>query len=171
MVKYSMPDHNDGILAKGTSTNLTTLEGEEVCSVLLNELDKFLSTPRFDDDTCIILNMPELVIRRAREKVNSGIWHLYNTFHGPNVSMMTILVAIEKTMDADRINAILDDDIKVKLAEEQGVTITSEMLERAAQKSETIESRYDDYQPEDKTQQDEDNMMSELLKEIGGENV
>ena len=48
---------------------------------ILNVFDEYLKTPRFDGDACIVLTMPEATLKKYSEKINAGLWWMYEGSH------------------------------------------------------------------------------------------
>ncbi|MCQ2123298.1 MAG: hypothetical protein MJZ25_03855 [Fibrobacter sp.] len=96
---------------------------------IVAKLDEYLMKPRFDGDSCIILNMPENIIKKNKEKLNAAIWDLYKTYASKGFGMFDILVAVETMVDAVKLSAILDTDIKLLLARERSIEISEQELE------------------------------------------
>lgn len=99
---------------------------------ILRVFNEYLKTPRFDGDACVVLTMPEATLKKYSEKLNAGIWWMYNKFKKKNFGMMAILVAIETMVDATKLAAMLDMDIKLLVAKENGISATEADIERAA---------------------------------------
>ena len=99
---------------------------------ILRVLNEYLKTPRFDGDACVVLTMPEATLKKYSEKLNAGIWWMYNKFNKKNFGMMAILVAIETMVDATKLASMLDMDIKLLVAKENGISATEADIERAA---------------------------------------
>jgi hypothetical protein len=57
---------------------------------------------------------------------------MYNKFNKKNFGMMAILVAIETMVDATKLASMLDMDIKLLVAKENGISATEADIERAA---------------------------------------
>lgn len=102
-----------------------------------NTFDEYLKTPRFDGDACIVLSMPEATLKKYGEKINAGLWWMYNTYCKKDFGMMQLLVALEKMIDATKLANMLDMDIKLLVAKESGISATEADIEMAASKTET----------------------------------
>lgn len=96
---------------------------------LVEAINEFLREPRFEDDVCVVLTMPDNMLSKAGEKVNSAIMDIYEKMHRAPGTMMKILLALESMVDADVIAAMLDNDIKLILANETNITVTETDLE------------------------------------------
>lgn len=103
---------------------------------ILNVFDEYLKTPRFDGDACIVLTMPEATLKKYSEKINAGLWWMYNKYCKKDFGMMQLLVAIEKMVDATKLAAMLDMDIKLLLAKEAGIAASETDIEKAATRAE-----------------------------------
>lgn len=103
---------------------------------ILNVFDEYLKTPRFDGDACIVLTMPEATLKKYSEKINAGLWWMYNKYCKKDFGMMQLLVAIEKMVDATKLAAMLDMDIKLLLAKEAGISASETDIEKAATRAE-----------------------------------
>jgi hypothetical protein len=103
---------------------------------ILNVFDEYLKTPRFDGDACIVLTMPETTLKKYSEKINAGLWWMYNKYCKKDFGMMQLLVAIEKMVDATKLAAMLDMDIKLLLAKEAGIAASETDIEKAATRAE-----------------------------------
>lgn len=106
---------------------------------ILNVFDEYLKTPRFDGDACIVLTMPEATLKKYSEKINAGLWWMYNKYCKKDFGMMQLLVAIEKMVDATKLAAMLDMDIKLLLAKEAGIAASETDIEKAATRAEEDE--------------------------------
>ncbi len=105
-------------------------------SSILEIFNAYLSTQRFDGDACIVLTMPEATIKKYSEKLNAGLWWMYNKFCKKDFGMMQLLVAVESMMDAAKLASMLDMDIKLLVAKEQGLRVTENDIEHAAERTE-----------------------------------
>ena len=103
---------------------------------ILNVFDEYLKTPRFDGDACIVFTMPEATLKKYSEKINAGLWWMYNKYCKKDFGMMQLLVAIEKMVDATKLAAMLDMDIKLLLAKEAGIAASETDIEKAATRAE-----------------------------------
>ncbi len=92
----------------------------------------YLKTPRFDGDACIVLTMPEATLKKYSEKINAGLWWMYNKYCKKDFGMMQLLVALEKLVDATKLAAMLDMDIKLLVAKEAGIKATETDIEKAS---------------------------------------
>ena len=101
-------------------------------SSIVDIIDSFLKTPRFEGDACIVLSMPDATLKKHREKVNSALWYVYNRYCKKDFGMMELLVAIERMVDATKLTTILDNDIKLLVAKERGIVVSEDDLEIAA---------------------------------------
>lgn len=99
---------------------------------LLDALNIYLSTPRFDDDECVVLSMPENNLKRAREKVNSAIWYVYNRVRYSGFGLMDILLAMETMVEAPKLAALLDNEVKLAIAREREIEVSEEELDEVA---------------------------------------
>lgn len=94
--------------------------------------NKYLKTPRFEGDACLVLTMPEATLKKYSEKINAGLWWMYNKYCKKDFGMMQLLVAIEKMVDANKLAAMLDMDIKLLIAKESGISATESDIENAS---------------------------------------
>lgn len=117
------------------SITLPNTDNKTIVSVF----NEYLKTPRFDDDTCLVLTMPEATLKKYSEKINAGLWWMYNKFCKKDFGMMELLVALETMVDANKLAAMLDMDIKLLLAKEAGIRATENDIEQAAMKAERVE--------------------------------
>lgn len=125
------------------AVNLDTIELRDTGSEsILTVFNAYLKTPRFDDDVCLVLTMPESTLKKYKEKINAGLWWMYNKFCQKDFGMMQLLVALEKMVDANKLAAMLDMDIKLLVAKENGISATEDDIEKAA-----VRSERDDDQP------------------------
>ena len=131
-------------------------------AAIIEAIDAFLSTSRFNNDVCLILNMPESMLKKNKEKVNAAIWHVYNRYAKESgISMLDILIAVESMIDATKLSAMLDNDIKLLTASERGINITeSELNAVVASKGKIAD---DDDSPRDEpSDEDTDDGESEM---------
>lgn len=101
--------------------------------------DEYLKTPRFPGDACLVLTMPEATLKKYSEKINAGLWWMYNKFCKKDFGMMQLLVAIEKMVDANKLAAMLDMDIKLLVAKEAGINASESDIENAATRADESE--------------------------------
>lgn len=124
--KYLQEDDADQV-------NLDSISLENTSNKeILRVFNEYLKAPRFDGDACVVLTMPEATLKKYSEKLNAGIWWMYNKFKKKNFGMMAILVAIETMVDATKLASMLDMDIKLLVAKENGISATEADIERAA---------------------------------------
>ena len=102
---------------------------ESSTSTIMGEINKILMTPRFDGDACVILSMPESTIKKAKNKLNYALWKVYHKRMNPGFGMFEILCAIESMLDAKKLNAMLDNDVKLQIAKEKNINISVEELD------------------------------------------
>ena len=95
-------------------------------------INAYLREARYEGDVCLTLTMPEATLKKYKEKFNSAIWWAYKRFCTGKYSMMTLLVGLETMVDAVKLTDIIDQDIKLMLAKEQGISVTIDDLETAA---------------------------------------
>lgn len=138
-------------------------------SSIVDIIDSFLKTPRFEGDACIVLSMPDATLKKHREKVNSALWYVYNRYCKKDFGMMELLVAIERMVDATKLTTILDNDIKLLVAKERGIVVSEDDLEIAAKtagtkKVEKPEEPVEDDIPKFTTTNDED-FMEKLMED------
>lgn len=100
-------------------------------TAIVEVIDEYLKTPRFDGDACIVLSMPDATLKKYREKFNSALWYVYNRYCKKDFGMMELLVAVERMVDATKLTAILDNDIKMLVAKERGIHVSEDDLELA----------------------------------------
>ena len=105
-------------------------------SSILEIFNAYLNTQRFDDDACLVLTMPEATLKKYSEKINAGLWWMYNKFCKKDFGMMQLLVALETMVDANKLANMLDMDIKLLVAKEQGIHVTENDIEHAAERME-----------------------------------
>jgi len=105
-------------------------------SSILEIFNAYLNTQRFDDDACIVLTMPEASLKKYSEKINAGLWWMYNRFCKKDFGMMQLLVALETMVDANKLAGMLDMDIKLLVAKEQGLHVTENDIEHASVRTE-----------------------------------
>ena len=101
-------------------------------SSIVDVLNAYLKTPRFPDDACIALTMPDATLKKYKEKLNSALWWFYTRYCKKDFGMMEILVAVEKMVDANKLTTMLDNEIKMVVAKERGLVVTEDDLELAA---------------------------------------
>ncbi len=116
-------------------------------SSILSLLEKYLQTPRYEGDACIVLSMPDAVLKKYREKLNSALWWLYKRYCKKDFGMMELLVAVETMVDASKLTAMLDNDIKLLVAKEKGITISIDELEVAAKMAGSKKQQKEDAAP------------------------
>ena len=104
-------------------------------SSILEIFNAYLNTQRFDDDACVVLTMPEATLKKYSEKINAGLWWMYNKFCKKDFGMMQLLVALETMVDANKLASMLDMDIKLLVAKEQGIHVTENDIEVAAERN------------------------------------
>ena len=104
-------------------------------SSILEIFNAYLNTQRFDDDACVVLTMPEATLKKYSEKINAGLWWMYNKFCKKDFGMMQLLVALETMVDANKLASMLDMDIKLLVAKEQGIHVTENDIEEAAERN------------------------------------
>jgi translation elongation factor EF-Tu-like GTPase len=80
--------------------------------------------------------MPEATLKKYSEKINAGLWWMYNKYCKKDFGMMQLLVAIEEMVDATKLAAMLDMDIKLLLAKEAGISASETDIEKAATRAE-----------------------------------
>jgi len=129
LAKYLVDDEDEN---KIDSLVLKDTNNESILAVL----NTYLMTPRFDGDSCIVLTMPEATIKKYSEKLNAGLWWMYNKFCRKDFGMMQLLVAVETMVDAAKLATFLDMDIKLLVAKEHGISVTENDIENAALKTE-----------------------------------
>lgn len=101
--KYLQNDTED------ESEPIESLELDDTQNGKIREVfNEYLKTPRFDGDACIVLTMPEATLKKYSEKINAGLWWMYNKYCKKDFGMMQLLVAIEKLVDATKLAAMLD---------------------------------------------------------------
>jgi len=103
-------------------------------SSILEIFNAYLNTQRFDDDACVVLTMPEATLKKYSEKINAGLWWMYNKFCKKDFGMMQLLVALETMVDANKLASMLDMDIKLLVAKEQGIHVTENDIEEVAER-------------------------------------
>lgn len=108
-------------------------------SSILEIFNAYLNTQRFEDDACVVLTMPEATLKKYSEKINAGLWWMYNKFCKKDFGMMQLLVALETMVDANKLAGMLDMDIKLLVAKEQGIHVTENDIERVAERDEDDE--------------------------------
>lgn len=130
-MSYNEFDENDESGNGGAPINadVPDFTKESTTGSIIDEINRILMTPRFDGDTCVILNMPENAIKKAKDKLNYALWKVYNKRKNPGYGMFDILCAIEGMFDAKKLNAMLDNDVKLLVAKERGIEISIEELE------------------------------------------
>lgn len=129
-------ENEDGGAQNGNSSVLSSnAANQEFTRVatykdILAEIDAFLSKQRFSNDVCIILNMPESMLKKHKEKLNAAIWYVYNKYcNGTTLTMFDVLMAIESMIDSVKLSAMLDNDVKLCVANERSIKISEEELE------------------------------------------
>ena len=133
--KYLTDDEEQQEPAEPVSIDSIVLNNTNNSSIL-EVFNEYLKTPRFDGDACIVLTMPEATLKKYSEKINAGLWWMYNKYCKKDFGMMQLLVAIEKMIDATKLAAMLDMDIKLLLAKESGIQASETDIENAAMRSE-----------------------------------
>lgn len=113
---------------------------------IAHEIDEFLKKPRFPGDICITLKMPDNYMKKARDKLNLALWNAYrkyartvtrtdrygNEYEVPGFGMFDILITLDSYVDPVKLSAVLDNDIKQKVAEERGIRISDDELDYVA---------------------------------------
>ena len=122
------------------SEPIESLELDDTQNGKIREVfNEYLKTPRFDGDACIVLTMPEATLKKYSEKINVGLWWMYNKYCKKDFGMMQLLVAIEKMVDATKLAAMLDMDIKLLIAKEAGINASETDIEDAATRTEAAD--------------------------------
>lgn len=113
---------------------------------IASEIKRFLMTPRFTGDTCITFNMPDAVLKKARDKINLALWNAYkkyartvertdrngNVYKVPGFGMHDIVMTLVNEVDPQKFAQVLDIEIKQKIAEELNIKISDDELEYVA---------------------------------------
>ena len=138
-------------------------------TAIVDVIDSYLKTPRFEGDACIVLSMPDATLKKYREKLNSALWFVYDRYCKKDFGMMELLVAVERMVDANKLTAILDNNIKMLVAKERGIVVSEDDLEIAAKsagskKVEKEDEPVEEEAPKYTTTNDED-FMEKLLED------
>ena len=138
-------------------------------TAIVDVINNYLMTPRFEDDVCIVLSMPDATLKKHREKLNSALWYVYDRYCKKDFGMMEILVAVERMVDATKLTAILDNDVKLLVAKERGIMVTEDDLERAAKSAGSKKVEKEDEPVEEEAPQytttNDDDFMEKLLED------
>lgn len=100
---------------------------------IIKAINRHLEEERFPGDELITLTMPESVLKRHKEKINSAIWYVYDKANGSGIKMLDILIALESMLDATKMAIILDNAVKLVVAQERGIVISEDELELIAE--------------------------------------
>lgn len=168
-------DDNEREVNEGNATpdSVPNLSKGSETELLISEINKFLSAPpRYEGELCVVLSMPESYLKKARAKLNEAIHVIYDRYHPHGVSMLTILCAIESVVDANKLSPLLDNDIKLIVASERGIEVSTDYLDMVAEK---VKSGDTDFfakpaehvdNPESEEEPDEDAKFNEIMEEI-----
>ena len=153
----------------GASLDEMVLADSKPASIV-DVLDSYLKTPRFDGDACIVLSMPDATLKKHKEKLNSALWWFYKRYCKKDFGMMEILVAVEKMVDATKLTTMLDNDIKMVVAKERGLVVTEDDLELAAKsagskKSEKVEEAPIEEEISQYATMNDDDFMEKLMED------
>ena len=163
----------------GTPESIPNLTKEGETELLVSEINKFLSAPpRFDGEMCVVLTMPESYLKKARAKLNEAIHVIYDRYHPYGVSMLTLLCAIETVVDANKLSPLIDNDIKLMVAAEQGIEVSTEYLDMVAERVKNGDTEFftpknsdesEEAEETDGEEQDEDVSFNKLMDIIDDE--
>lgn len=168
-LKDDTPEDIDEQTTPGASLDEMVLTDSKPASIV-EILDAYLKTPRFDGDACIVLSMPDATLKKYREKLNSALWWFYNRYCKKDFGMMEILVAVERMVDATKLTVMLDNDIKLLVAKERGLVVTEDDLEIAAKSTSSKKTEKVDETPVDEdvpkyTTMNDDDFMEKLMED------
>lgn len=106
------------------------LNKEDETELFISEINAFLSAPpRYEGDMVVVLTMPEVYLKKARAKLNEAIHVVYDRYKDYGVTMLNILSAIESVVQSDKLGPLVDNDIKLMIAAEEGIEISVDELE------------------------------------------
>ena len=167
-LKDDTPDDIDEQTVPGASLDEMVLIDTKPSSIV-DVLNAYLKTPRFPDDACIALTMPDATLKKYKEKLNSALWWFYTRYCKKDFGMMEILLAVEKMVDANKLTTMLDNEIKMVVAKERGLVVTEDDLELAAKsagskKVEKVEEAPAEEAPQYATMNDDD-FMEKLMED------
>lgn len=152
-------------------SSAVNLSKEAETELLVSEINKFLSTPpRYDGDMAIVLTMPESYLKKGRAKLNEAIHVVYDRYKEYGVTMLTILCAIESVVESSKLGPLVDNDIKLMIAADQGIEISVEELERVNEQVKKGELNFDIPRPQPQIDPDDDedakfNAMMDMVAE------
>jgi hypothetical protein len=152
-------------------SSAVNLSKEAETELLVSEINKFLSSPpRYDGDMAIVLTMPESYLKKGRAKLNEAIHVVYDRYKEYGVTMLTILCAIESVVESTKLGPLVDNDIKLMIAAEQGIEISVEELERVNEQVKKGELNFDIPRPQPQIDPDDDedakfNAMMDMVAE------
>ena len=152
-------------------SSAVNLSKEAETELLVSEVNKFLSSPpRYDGDMAIVLTMPESYLKKGRAKLNEAIHVVYDRYKEYGVTMLTILCAIESVVESSKLGPLVDNDIKLMIAAEQGIEISVEELERVNEQVKKGELNFDVPRPQPQIDPDDDedakfNAMMDMVAE------
>lgn len=152
-------------------SSAVNLSKEAETELLVSEINKFLSSPpRYDGDMAIVLTMPESYLKKGRAKLNEAIHVVYDRYKEYGVTMLTILCAIESVVESSKLGPLVDNDIKLMIAAEQGIEISVEELERVNEQVKKGELNFDVPRPQPQIDPDDDedakfNAMMDMVAE------
>jgi hypothetical protein len=152
-------------------SSAVNLSKEAETELLVSEINKFLSSPpRYDGDMAIVLTMPESYLKKGRAKLNEAIHVVYDRYKEYGVTMLTILCAIESVVESTKLGPLVDNDIKLMIAAEQGIEISVEELERVNEQVKRGELNFDIPRPQPQIDPDDDedakfNAMMDMVAE------
>lgn len=152
-------------------SSAVNLSKEAETELLVSEINKFLSSPpRYDGDMAIVLTMPESYLKKGRAKLNEAIHVVYDRYKEYGVTMLTILCAIESVVESTKLGPLVDNDIKLMIAAEQGIEISVEELERVNEQVKKGELNFDIPRPQSQIDPDDDedakfNAMMDMVAE------
>jgi hypothetical protein len=152
-------------------SSAVNLSKEAETELLVSEINKFLSAPpRYDGDMAIVLTMPESYLKKGRAKLNEAIHVVYDRYKEYGVTMLTILCAIESVVESSKLGPLVDNDIKLMIAADQGIEISVEELERVNEQVKKGELNFDIPRPQPQIDPDDDedakfNAMMDMVAE------
>lgn len=164
-----------------TEGDALNLSKENETELLVGEINQFLSAPpRFEGDIAVVLTMPDSYLRKARAKLNEAIHKVYDRYHQYGVSMLDVLCAMESVVGAEKLAPLVDNDVKLMVASEKGIEISTEELDMVTERLKKGELSFDVQRPqpvqeepeasEDSAEeQDEDAVFNNMMETMGDE--
>ena len=130
---------------------------------IVDVLNVYLQTPRFDNDACIVLSMPDTTLKKYREKLNSGLWWMFNRFCKKDFGMMELLVAVDTMVCAEKLNDLLDNDVKLQVAKERGIVVSEDDLDNVHNEAPEIDEEPEE--PKKLASMNDDDFMEKMIED------